>query len=240
MSRLSNVPQYLNLSLRGGAPARLCMLKNAAAYTNAPDVNLPPSRRFADWRAAREATLTDTGPALSAGYNTENAGTPYEKRTPVYVAFCGDHFRDERHADDIDGAGIDHRGWFADADCSNTVRGLVGRLSHGRFVAGYSVKDNGEHVYLCEVFDDEREAARTADRAAELYADAEREYSERWQAAQELAERITARKSRVSELFALRNHPRHRDTARDELAEVCAIIRKMRAELADDYADIEF
>lgn len=239
MSRLSNVPQYLNLALAGGARARLCMLKNAAAYTNAPDVNLPPSRRFADWRAAREATFTDTGPALSQGFNTENAGTPYEKRTPVWVAFCGDHFRDERHADDVEG-GPDHRGWFADADCSNTVRGLVGRLSHGRFVAGYSVKDNGEHVYLPQVFDDEREAARAADQEAERYAETEREYSERWQAAQEQRDKAEREEKEVARLFALRNHATLGEAARADLDDHIAELRALRQSLKYEYSDIEF
>jgi len=242
MSRLSNVPTYLNLSLAGGSRARLCILKNAAAYTNAPDVHLPSSKRFADWRAAREVKFTETGPALSQGFNVETRwawGKSTEVRTPVWSAFCGDHFRNEKYADDVDG-GPTHTGWFADADCSNTVRGIVGRLSHDRFVAGYVVKDNGEHVYLCRVFDDEREAARAADQEAERIAEKEKEYSERWQAAHEQHDKAQQEEKEVARLFALRNHPTLGEDARADLDDHIAELRALRESLKHQYADIEF
>lgn len=240
MTRL-NINQSSYLNLAAGVRARMCVLKNAAAYTNAPDVLLPPSMRFADWRAARVETFATITPELSQGFNVETRwawGKSTEVRTPVWTTFSGEQFRNEKYADDVEG-GPDHRGWFADADCSQTVRGIVGRLTHDRFIAGYAMSETGERVYLARVFDRERDAAQAGDEEARKYAEEEKEHSERWQAAHDLAEEIKTRENRVSELFALRNNPRFRDAARSELADVCDELRTKRDELKNDFSDIE-
>lgn len=233
------IPQYLDLTKKGGAPARLCILRNKAAHSNAPDSTLPPSRRFADWRAARTSTLLTDCDSFGAGYNTENAGTKYEKKIPVWYTHGGAVFRDERYADDIEGAHIDHTGWFADVDCSNKVRGIVGRLSHGRFIAGYAVSDTGERVYFAQVFTDESDAATHADKEAEKYAETEREYSERYQAAQDLDHEISEVSRNVARMFKLR-HTDGFDSAADyrELEDGIAELRTLKDKRAE-YNDIE-
>ena len=225
-------PAYLKLTPRGGASARLCALMNHAAYTKAPDVNLPPSMQCATWREARKETFLTLAPELSQGFNGHGRA-----RRPVWTTFKENVFRDERYADEVDG-GPDHRGWYADVDCSRKIRGIVARLTHGRFIAGYYSDDNGERVYFGKVYDDEKEAARAADQEAEQEAEAERDYDERWIEAQALADKIEQSETRVRELYALRNHHAFKATARDELRNVCAIIRERRDELRDDYPDI--
>jgi hypothetical protein len=229
------IPQYLDLNKKGGAPARLVILRNMAAHTNAPDVNMPPSRRFADWRAARTQTLLTGGHDLCAGYNTESDGT----KINVWSTFSAPNFRDERNADDIEGARIRHRGWFADADCSNTVRGIVGRLSHGRFIAGYKVSDTGEHVYLDHVFDDEVSAAYDADEFAREYAEQAKEYDERWQAAHALNDEIAEVSRNVARMFKLR-HTDGFDSAADyrDLEYGISELRTLKEKRAE-YSDVE-
>jgi hypothetical protein len=224
---------YLNL--KAGAPARLCILKNRAAYTNAPDVNLPPSRRFADWRAAREFGFNTRTLDLCAGYNVENAGTPYEKRSPVWSTFAGPRFRAEAKIHEMPDTNMRHSGWYADADCSATICGIVARLPHDRWMAGYYSSENGERVYLPRIFDELQDAASYADDEARRQAEGEKEYSERYQAAHALDDEIEKLESDVRELFPMRHHAR----ARREMKEVIPQLRTARARRADEYSDID-
>lgn len=231
------IPQYLDLNKKGGAPARLAILRNMAAHTNAPDVNMPPSRRLADWRAARENTLLTDMRELSQGFNTKYHGSQYEKRMPVWTTFSAvSPFRYEEFVDELDSVNIDHRGWFTDADCSTVLRGVVVDIGRGRFLAGYVSSDTGERVYFCKLFDCEKEAAWFADAEAKELAEEEQAYSERWQAAQSLHGDIEAMENDVAELFPMRHHAR----ARRELSAIIIVLRAKRATLANDYADIEF
>lgn len=228
--------QYLRLS--AGARARLCILKNAAAYTNAPDVNLPPSRRFADWRAARELGFTSDTSPLSQGFNVKHewrAGESREIRVPVWSSFSGPQFRAEAKIHEVPELRVSHRGWYSDADCSATICGIVARLPHDRWMAGYFSSDNGETVYFARVFDTLEEAANEADDEARRHAEEEKEYSERWQAAHELDDEITEKESDVRELFPMRHHAR----ARRELAQAVDTLRTLRARRADEYSDID-
>lgn len=84
---------------------------------------------------------------------------------------------------------IDHRGWFIrDDDCGGEVyRGVVYQLParHGlpQYVYGYDDPNNDDCALLC--FDPElekREAAKQADRFAEILAEHERDYDRAWQA----------------------------------------------------------
>ena len=96
---------------------------------------------------------------------------------------------------------LKHRGWFADADQDETYRGEVWQLParKGRplFVYGYSDPCNKGAAFVCfdiergedsEGYDAKREAARFGDGMAESFAEAEREYSEAWQAANKWGE----------------------------------------------------
>ena len=87
-----------------------------------------------------------------------------------------------------------HKGWFADDQCGEVTMGVVYRLSHGRFVAGCSDPWNcdkrGAGPFLLEdsVFDCPEEAARRADRLAEIYGEFLRADAAKQQAKEELAQ----------------------------------------------------
>lgn len=232
-----STPQYLMLKA-GGARARMSILANAAASTTAPGANLPPSLILADWRAARRETFRTLAPALSAGFNTRNPGTKYETRKPVMVTFEGEQFRNEAWADMADGVRMDHRGWFTDAECSRTYRAFIYSLPHGRFGGGYACRDSGSRVYLLDVFDDVAKAASNADSEAEYFAELEREYSERWDAAQALQDDINDDVKEVRTYIKLRNMPTF-EYCRDDARSLLGRIRANRAKLANEYSDIE-
>lgn len=232
MGRLNiNETSYLNLA--AGSRARLAVLKNAAAYTKAPDVLLPPSLTHADWRAARVVTWRNQTPGLSQGFNT--CGCSVGPKTPVWYSHGGAQFRNERYAHNI--ARLSHRGWYSDADCDETMRGIVGALSHGRFIAGYESSENGERVYFDAVYTDETEAAHAADEHARVQAEQDKEYSERYRDASNLRDDIAEHESAIKELFPLRNQSRR---VRADVYSDLAKLRTKRASLANDYDDIEF
>lgn len=73
---------------------------------------------------------------------------------------------------------IQHKGWYCDNFQYQTIRGIVVRLPHNRFLAGWSM---GEGMASCvdgDIYDDERSAALAADSLAERAAEDEREYRE--------------------------------------------------------------
>lgn len=82
-----------------------------------------------------------------------------------------------------------HTGWFLDQEFQEeTTHGLVFMLSHNRFLAagsdGVSGNDDAAYFETDEagnpvIYDDKEDAARNADRLAELYAEAESEYQAR-------------------------------------------------------------
>lgn len=90
-------------------------------------------------------------------------------------------------ADLVDGAGIDHSGWYTD-ECGDLdkIRGLVIRLPHGRYLAGWSMGEGMASTYDGEIYTDLVEAARAADGMAETAAEKEREYQERWRRLQDM------------------------------------------------------
>lgn len=108
---------------------------------------------------------------------------------------------------------VDHTGWFCDEFQDRTLRGVVYRLPHGRFVPGYVSSDDcllthnrrgdwSEPSGVCLAFDDictaddsrdthseaELDAAVLADNLAESVAEDEREYNEAWQAGSRFAQ----------------------------------------------------
>lgn len=106
-----------------------------------------------------------------------------------------------------------HTGYYMDAFQEETVHGVVFRLPHGRFLAGYEDPWNeGMYIFDPERFEDEKEAARRADRAAEIYAEAEREWDELWQAARRweaLGEELASLRDEARALIpAVRTDPR--------------------------------
>ena len=71
-----------------------------------------------------------------------------------------------------------HTGWFVDDDQGEIIRGVVVSLSHGRFLAGWSMGEGCAAWIERAVYDDETTAAYSADEWARLAAEAEREYNE--------------------------------------------------------------
>lgn len=222
---------YPNLNLRGGSRARLAVLREVAANTNAPDVNLPPSRRFGDWRAVRESFVSvESYEGLNHGRQSDG--------TEIWYTHGPAQFRNERYADEVEGVRIDHTGWFVDDDQHEKTRGIVAGLTHGRYLAGYE-DTGGARVYFGRAYDDEREAARAADQIAERTADDEREHNRRWRAAQNLENDMAECKVEIARLFAVRNHRTLGADAREALAFAVDSLRGMRARRADEFSDIE-
>lgn len=222
---------YPNLNMRGGSMARLTVLRNLVAHSNAADVKNPPSLRFADWRAARESFVSvESHDGLNAGRNADGS--------PIWYTHGNPQFRNERYADEVENARIDHMGWFVDDEQCDKVRGIVAGLSHGRYIAGYE-DSSGCRVYVDGVYDDDRKAAYAADSIAERVADKEREYSQRWHAAEELDNSISEVGRDVARMFKLR-HTSGFDSAADyrELEESIAELRRLKTRRAE-YSDIQ-
>jgi hypothetical protein len=220
-----DAPLYLQIRPTVSAPRRLAELRNLAA------------KGSGDWRKAREWNFTNWHAAFCALSQGSNSDANGKNARPIWYAHTGPQFRDERYADEVD-TSIEHEGWFTDNDQGEKMRGLVARLPHGRFLAGYWSSDSGERTYFADLFTDEREAARRADREAEIVAESEREYDERYRAAQDLAEEIDKAEQRARELVAMRNLCGF-EYVRDELRELLETIREKRAELATEYKDIQ-
>ena len=71
---------------------------------------------------------------------------------------------------------IRHEGWYCDDLCSETIRGLVVRLPHGRYLAGWSMGEKMASMVEGIIFHDIDEAARYADQCAESAAEKEKDY----------------------------------------------------------------
>lgn len=238
-----NAPEYLRM-LAGGTQYRMTRLKDRAAQYNSglhkgprPSVDGAPTtwrdvRRygFHNWAAAHCA--------MSQGFNTENAGTQWEKKTPVWYCHTGEQFRNERDAHTVEDVRMNHTGWYADEDCTDMIIGIVASLTHGRFIAGYRMTCNDERVYFGEVFDNARDAANAGGSAAETLADSEREYDLRWNEARVLANDITEKLNDIKRLYALRNMAGFED-CRDECREEIEAVRTMRSKMECDYSDVE-
>jgi hypothetical protein len=204
-------PEYLRLE--SGAVRRL-----AALRLENPD----------NWREARRYGFHNA----AAAYATLDQGSNDDR--PVWYCHTGPEFRDERYADEVY-SGIRHKGWFTDAQMYDVARGIVGRLTHGRFIAGYELSMNDERVYYPDVFDDETDAARAADEHARIIGEQESDYARGFQEMQELESEIETRAQGLARSFALRNNARFPD-ARDEVREMAAEIREMRERLTDEFA----
>lgn len=230
---------YLNLAIP--ARSRLMILKNAAHKLNSGHNARKASGNPEPytWRDVRYSGFHNAAVnrcELSQGFNTcQYTG----KKTPIWYCHTGPAFPREMFADEFSEYGralIEHTGWFADVGCSNIIRGIVVRLPHGRYLAGYYQSDNDERVYYPEIYDCIRDAVYAADRHAESIAEIEREYSERWNAAQELEYECEEKVNRLRECLALRNNPCF-TRLRDEANNLIERIREIREILKTEYAD---
>lgn len=152
------------------------------------------------------------------------------------------HFMDEsapfrRITPAHDFSQIKHKGWFCDVDCNDIAFGIVGSLSHGRFVAGYQLSMNGEQVFFDGLFTDEHDCALMSDEHARIVAEAEMEHSQRFNEAQELESKIEDAFSRLRECIVLR-HIACMSYVREEISELIETIRNSRETLSTDYAGV--
>jgi hypothetical protein len=216
----------------GGSRARLAILRMIAADSVNnfnPHTRLHPT----DWRKARAYTLKSYEAAhgmLDQGFNGDGLS-----KTPIWYSNNGAEFRNERDSHTI--VRSLPRGWYTDTDCGETAIGIVSRLTHGRFIAGYRWTSNDERVYFPEVFTDEDDAARAADGHAECFAESAREDSER-QEAMCLAELDVEEKTlELQKAFALRHRAKFGgfDRVRDAIEE----LRQARETLRDATAAYE-
>ena len=211
-----------------GTRARMAILRMIAA-DSVNNRNESTRLQPGDWRGARRYTLKSYTSAYGSGIN-QGAGSWY--------SHGGEQFRNERDAGDVC-ATVRHNsggGWYTDAYHHEAARGIVARLSHNRFIAGYRWTSNDARVYFSEVFTDEKDAARMADEHARIFAESAREDSERFDAMQD-AERETEEKEREFKLAFMARHvsAEHAGRARDALAE----LRSARDVLASATADYE-
>ena len=203
-------PQYLNLAIP--ATRRLEILRHSgAAWCDA--------RRWGFHNAAG-AFCT-----LSQGFNG---------KTPVWYTHTGPEFGD-RFADEI--LSLRHTGWHTDAEFGDTARGIVGKLPHGRYIAGYYLSMNGERVYFGEVFDDERDAAHAADGHAQHSGELESAHAERFRA-MSLAELDVENKTlEVEKAIALRH--REKFGGKPRVIDAIEELRSAREELQRATKDFE-
>lgn len=66
--------------------------------------------------------------------------------------------------------------WYADDDGHTTMRGIILRLPHGRFLAGCSMGEGMFSAVSATVYADKDEARAAADEEARCAAESEREY----------------------------------------------------------------
>lgn len=198
---------------KGGTPARMAILRMIAA-DSAKNAN--PHTRLA-------------GAHEGEGF----------ARSVVWYSHTGPNFRDEMYCDEVPGMSrtIKHTGWFTDTFEDSKARGIVARLTHGRFIAGYEWDSNGERVYFDAVHDNERDAALMADEHARVFAESAREHSEKFEVAREIEDENEERFARLRECIALRNNPCFKHL-REEASELIEAIKDARETLRTDYAGV--
>lgn len=189
----------------GGTPARLAILRMIAADSVNnfnPHTRLDPE----DWRKARTSTLK----SYATSFGALDQGS--QGNTPIWYCHTGPQFRNERDACDI--VRSLPNGWYTDTYCSDTAIGIVGMLTHGRYIAGYRWTSNDERVYFPEVFTDENDAARMADEHARVFADNARDDSERFNAMQLEELNVELRTEELQKSIALRHRAKFGGKAR--------------------------
>lgn len=216
---------------KGGSMARLAILRMVAAESKT-NPRRPPSMVYPDWRAARSYTLDSWRSAFMVGMwqGFEGEG---RARVAVWYTHDANAIARMEYADKCEG-GPDHQGWYSHheglsgRDGSGIVRGIVGRLSHGRMIAGYYWGDNGQHVWFPEVFtgeNAERDAARMADEHARIFAEVCQEDSRLFDEFQTLQIDLAEAEKRLQECYLLRNALRW---TRDEIPGIIETIREKR------------
>lgn len=195
--------QFWNLSIP--APYRLAMMR----------------AKGRDWKQSRaysHGTYAAAHALLSSGRNNGEG---------IWYTHGGPEFRDER-----DACGVLPRlprGWYTDSHQSDTAVGIVARLPHGRFIAGYRWTSNDERVYFPRVYDDESDAAHAADSHAEQFAESAREDSYRFDAMQDAENEVNDAMEALRDIWVLRRGLRR---GSDAVREAIEALRQARETLA--------
>lgn len=239
--------RYFDLSIP--APVRLSLMKSAFE-THAQDYpHCPESARPKSWRDVRgttHANLRAYTADLDQGFNDEGYG-----KVPVWYCHTGPQFRDEKFVHECEEFHGNHTGWYTNndgteyKDGSELARGIVGRLTHGRLIAGYWWGDNGERVYFPEVYSDMADAVKAADEHARVFAESAQEDSAKQYAIFELEEKCTEAeteiaetKARLREALALRHNPSF-PYMTERIGELIEDIREAMAGIAKTYKELE-
>lgn len=212
---------------KGGSRARMAILRQLVAFSHDP--GRPPSRALTDWRAARKWGLHD----WQAAYCTLSQGM--NGRDPVWVTHCGPYFRDESDANHRQGR--ERGGYYTSSDCDERAIGIVARLPHGRFIAGYRWTSNDERVYFGQVFTDEDEAHSSALEHARVFAEIQMADNERFEAMTLAELDVEDKLSEVQQAFALRH--RSKFGGADRVREGIEALRKAREECREATAAYE-
>lgn len=127
---------------------------------------------------------------------------------------------------------INHKGWFTDDDGDgNVYRGVVYQLpSHGKegacYVYGYADPDNEDCALITyDVTADKMEAARQADRFAEIFAEHERDYQRAWRAGRDYEELADEIKESRREALKIAEEMRAAKKAHVDAPTICSVLR---------------
>lgn len=195
-------------SLAMGAKRRLELFRREARK--------PGWIRPMTWRDVRFAKLTDTA-GLSRGFNPDGA---------VWYAFTA-QFDNERDAHDVLTT-MGHTGYYTDVECDSRAIGIVAKLPHGRWLAGYRWTDNDERVYYGHIHDNERDAAHAADSHAEAFAELQRDSDERFQDMSRAESTVEESEASVRHALKARHVDDYwRDHARDAIARLRGAKREL-------------
>lgn len=97
-------------------------------------------------------------------------------------------------------------GYYSDLDGMETARGIVVAIPHGKYLAGYTLSENGEYViYLDCIYSNDNDCASAADSIAERIAENERDYAEKFRAMSDAENELDEKRAEVCELFPARN-----------------------------------
>lgn len=206
--------------LRHGAPVHLAYLRRDAGRLAA---NPHRNMRLAaspTWLTVRYRKLSEEFPRACHGFQYSD---------PCVSGFDEDCLpvRDVRYVDEMrDVATIRHQGWFADSDGTGdrgVIRGIVCRISHGRFLAGYHWSDNDEYCIVAKCYSDERTALFAADRLAERLAEDYREDDYQFRAMTDAEGHAESMEWDARMAYEARNvSAPHREHARERIGELRA------------------
>lgn len=200
--------------LKGGTRARLNTLRSKAEKMNTEKVkhyrtgelrNRYSNAGTYTWRNVRWSTLKAS--------NANWRGIDEKGRYVAMDLKAIEGLRDTGHADEI--IRLDHRGWFADTFQDQTYRGHVWQLParNGEpvYICGYAEPDAGVVVLSAtdgqlDMTSEKEDAARWADRLAEVNARRDCEYSEADQKLQAALDTVADRKTEAAQIIrALRD-----------------------------------